>query len=1208
MATDVPAVDAPVDAPDALRRPSSARRTGSDPASRADDVTARPRAGRASYGDEPARSDIGPDDARPDDARDAGIASDHDPDDVDALDEDAFDDVDHTTPRAHRVTAVIVTHDGARWLPAVLTALSRSTRRPDRVVAVDTGSEDTTVDVLHRAERAGLVDRIVTVARETPFGAAVAAGLATGSGTPDDEPDVVRWAWLLHDDSAPAPTALDELLLEADRQRSVEVLGPKVRGWRNRDVLVECGVTVARSGNRVTGLERRELDQGQHDDVGDVLAVSSAGMLVRRDVWDALGGFDPSLPMFRDDVDFCWRARRAGCRVVVATSSVVHHREAATHGRRQVVAGDPPHGDRPRRIDRAAAIHLMRAHATGAHGLLVTVRLLLGSLLRALALLLAKAPQEARDEWGAFRDAVRDRSALRASRARVAHAAALPGAVPERDVRTLLAPRGLVARHAIERLADLVAGRDSGDPSRSVLDSTPDDPDGWYADDRRPSRVRRFLARPGALVVLVLLAVSLVGVRGLLGSGYLMGGALLPAPDGAGDLWQSYLSAWHEVGPGSAADAPPWLVPLAALALVLRGSAPLAVDVVLLGLVPLAGLTSYLALRGVVSSVWVRAIAAATYATLPAVTGAISGGRVGTAVSLVLLPWLARSCARLVGVGRPPTWRRAFATSLLLAVVCSFTPVVWLMAVVLAVVAGLTLVTDLQGRLRLAVTALLPVVLLVPWSLRVVREPALLWLEPGLVGPVNSHIAPYDVLLLRPGGAGSTPLWLAAGLLVGGLAAVAVRGGRRVVLAAWAVGLVALLVGVVQSLLRVHPSALADPVVPWPGVATAVWASALIVVSARLVDQLPARLAGASFDWRQPGAAVLVLALLLAPAVSLVLLAGGVDGPLRRGDREVLPAYVEAEMATPLRPRTLVLRRAVGQRLMYDLLAAPWPQLGDLDVAPPASVSAQLDKLVARLAAGLGADEVDQIATHGIRYVVLADAAPRRDPLAEQLDGQRGLRRLSSRDGAAVWQVVTTATRVQVIEPTAGDAAGTVSLRMSTAVPVQSPEPRTPTSVDTTVPSGQAGRTLVVAETADSRWTWTVDGASVTPVPGRVPGDENATDPALQQAGLVAPAVPVTLAFDGGSRAAWLWGQAAAVLVVVLLALPSRRTEDDDDADTLEGEGEARTGTGPDDAPAPDGDRPDPAAPEDPVPGSPAPSGSGSAPGRPATTGTEVPA
>ena len=151
---------------------------------------------------------------------------------VEAVDPEFFgseddEEVDELPPRHHRVTAVIVTHDGARWLPAALTALSRSTRRPDRVVAVDTGSTDTTVEILGRAEKAGLIDRVVTLPRESGFGVAVAAALATSSGVVDElAPDTVRWAWLLHDDSAPSATALEKLLRHADRTRSADIVGP----------------------------------------------------------------------------------------------------------------------------------------------------------------------------------------------------------------------------------------------------------------------------------------------------------------------------------------------------------------------------------------------------------------------------------------------------------------------------------------------------------------------------------------------------------------------------------------------------------------------------------------------------------------------------------------------------------------------------------------------------------------------------------------------------------------------------------------------------------------------------------------------------------------------------------------------------------------------------------------------------------------------
>lgn len=242
-----------------------------------------------------------------------------------------FDSVDFPTdhiddpmgrPRVrHVVTAVVVGHEGAAWLPRLSEALWALNPRPDRLIAVDTGSTDETAELL--AAMPG-VEPVVSVSARTGFGVAVARGLeavgfapipsAVGPYGDDGHMPVVEWLWLLHDDCAPAPKALEQLLLQATITPGVGVWGPKLRLWPRDRELLEVGVTTSLGGRRDTGIETGELDQGQHDQPRNVLAVSSAGMLVRRDVWEALHGFDPRLPMFRDDIDFGWRASRAASR------------------------------------------------------------------------------------------------------------------------------------------------------------------------------------------------------------------------------------------------------------------------------------------------------------------------------------------------------------------------------------------------------------------------------------------------------------------------------------------------------------------------------------------------------------------------------------------------------------------------------------------------------------------------------------------------------------------------------------------------------------------------------------------------------------------------------------------------------------------------------------------------------------------------------
>src|SRR4051794_10862487 len=159
---------------------------------------------------------------------------------------DTGDDPDRAP--AH-VVAVLVAHDGERWLPRALRSLAEQTRRPDVVVAVDTGSTDASADLLRAALGA---DAVVTAPRRTGFGAAGAAAAVGARGRPafalavalglapaaarspllGDAPSAgAGWVWLLHDDCAPDPRALEHLLDVGTGSARVGVVGPKLVAW-----------------------------------------------------------------------------------------------------------------------------------------------------------------------------------------------------------------------------------------------------------------------------------------------------------------------------------------------------------------------------------------------------------------------------------------------------------------------------------------------------------------------------------------------------------------------------------------------------------------------------------------------------------------------------------------------------------------------------------------------------------------------------------------------------------------------------------------------------------------------------------------------------------------------------------------------------------------------------------------------------------------
>ena len=1002
------------------------------------------------------------------------------------------------------VHVLLVAHDGAQWLPRTLRALSRVDGPVASVHAVDTGSIDASAALL--AEHP-LVTTVQSVGRDVGFPLAVAAAASQvprTEGSPA-HPDAAEWLWLLHDDSAPHPYALRWLLSTAV-EHDAPVVGAKALDWDGQRRLVELGVSITGSGRRSIGLEQMEYDQGQHDDRLDVLAVGTAGMLVRLDVWDELAGLDPQIDLFRDDVDFGWRARLAGHRVVVAPRAVVEHVAAAGHGRRRAGAIH----ERAPLVDRRNAAHVLLANASTWAFVPVLLRLLLGSALRSVGFVLGKVPGLAWDEAVAIRGALSPR---RIRRARQWRRSQPRGG----SIRGLRPTMGTQLSQAMENAGGLMAGTGSGQDVRAarrasapVLDS--DDPehaplpdtDGWLV---------RAAAAPGVWVVLGVGVATLLAVRTLLVGGRLVGGALLPAPADAGDWWAAYLGSWHPVGLGSAIGAPPWLGVASGWAVPLLGSASALVTVLMLAGVPLATATAWWSLRGMATSWPVRAWASLTYAALVLASGAVAAGRLGTVVAAVLAPPLARAVVRALSPAAP--LRLAWSAALVLAVTTAFTPVVWPVAAVAAGVGVGVWVRTPGGLVRWAVVVLTPAALLLPWLGQLWARPQLLVTEPGLTGR-GGELSQLDLPswappVLAPGGPGSLPAGLLVAIPLLALVALALRPSRIGALG-WVLASTAVAAGVVTSRVEVSSPLGEGSAAGWPGPAVVLAGLGMLAVVAGSVHL---------DDIRAHGRAAVVVLGALAIGTTVVAgavgLSRGFADPLERTDPSLLPVYVADEAAGPQRVRTLVLRGAqpgAPPGVEFTLLHADSPRMGEAAVADPES-SRLVGDVVDDVLAGRD-PAAGRLAAYGIKYVYAPEPV---DPvLVETIDAQAGLVRASAPDGGAVWRVDGTIARVRLL--TAGE---------SRQQPVGVAVPSGPIDVRASIDTPTATR-VVVADLDDSGWTATLDGEPLT----------RSADPE----GLLAFDLPAGSGelridhYDTG-RSWLLAGQGVALLAVTVLLLPS---------------------------------------------------------------------
>lgn len=845
-----------------------------------------------------------------------------------------------------KVTALLVSHNGGRWLSAVLAGLERSTRLPDEVVAVDTGSTDDSVTLVERAFGPG----VVRLEARTTYAAAVRAGL---EHAPAAEPD--EWVWLLHDDVNPAPGALAALVEAAtSAPPEVAVLGPKIREWPSLKRLLEVGVTLTGTGRRETGLERGEYDQGQHDAPDQVLAVNTAGMLVRREVLESVG-LDDNLAVLGTDLDFGWRVARAGHTTRVVPGAVVFHVEAARRGRR-----DTDLVRHPGRQDREGAQYTLLVNSPAWTLPFRSARMIIGGLLRALGLLLVRAPRESGDEIVALVNVFsHPHRAFRARRARAGAAR-----VPHATVRPLLAPFWLPYRHGLDYLTDVGVA-----VAHSLRDQ---------AEQRRPvgaeeiGLTRRLARSTTFWAVVASFVLALVAGRDLLSGGPLQGGALLPAPDGAGHWWQVWASGQHRLGTGTDTAGPAYLLPLAVLATLFLGHAGLVVILLFVLAVPLSFVGALRFLRRVTERPWSPLWGASAYALLPVVSGSVAQGRLGTVAAAAILPWLGTAALGLgAGTGEASVrrWRAAWRTALLAGLLVSFAPPAWLVIVILVLFAALAGAARDRSR-ELAIVVLVPVLLSLPWAIATLSAPGAWLVEAGRAGAITADIGLRDLLLGRTGGPGEAPFWLSIGLPVAGLAAFLRSDTRARVLRVWLVILAAAIVLAVEARWPVSLPGVPIEFRPWPGFLILLIQAGFVLAAVIAADGAVKVVSAMGFGWRQPVAAVAFVAALVAPALGGAWwLAHGDDGPLVRAQRHDVPTYMQELANGTDTSGVLVVAGGLRQGIEYRVLRSGVHRLGDDGVLAMTTPSRPFAELVTRLVSAPRDDDAKLLASYGVKYV-----------------------------------------------------------------------------------------------------------------------------------------------------------------------------------------------------------------------------------------------
>ena len=187
------------------------------------------------------------------------------------------------------------------------------------------------------------------------FGAGCNAGVAAAQATP--------FILLVNPDAEITAGMVDELLATFASNPRLGIASPQL--------LDHTGAPVETAGTFPTvlglalGKFRRPAHARQQQATADgtlpdhayrpVDWVSGAVMMVRREVWDATGGFDPAYFLYYEDIDLCLRARRDGWEVGVVPRATAIHESGGSQWR-------PGTRSRVERIYFQSQAHYFRTH------------------------------------------------------------------------------------------------------------------------------------------------------------------------------------------------------------------------------------------------------------------------------------------------------------------------------------------------------------------------------------------------------------------------------------------------------------------------------------------------------------------------------------------------------------------------------------------------------------------------------------------------------------------------------------------------------------------------------------------------------------------------------------------------------------------------------------------------------------------------------
>lgn len=193
-----------------------------------------------------------------------------------------------------------------------------------KIVIVDNGSTNDSIDKLKKALK---LDKILPLTKNLGFSGGNNIGIRYALKNNAD------YILLLNNDTVVDHNFLSKLIEISKKDQHIGIVSPKIYYAKNPHLIWATGAfenKKSKFGYIDLGFQIKDI--GQFNKILEVDCVWGCCMLINKKVFKDIGLFDDEYFLYAEDIDFCYRVKQSGYKIIFQPESIIWHKVSSASG------------------------------------------------------------------------------------------------------------------------------------------------------------------------------------------------------------------------------------------------------------------------------------------------------------------------------------------------------------------------------------------------------------------------------------------------------------------------------------------------------------------------------------------------------------------------------------------------------------------------------------------------------------------------------------------------------------------------------------------------------------------------------------------------------------------------------------------------------------------------------------------------------------